>query len=169
MPKTASSIFCSIFNLIFSSPPAFALSSLLPPSLSASHSFLPSFPLPILSFMGPQVACQSAESQEQVETILAENDALRTNLAALEQVPGSAFWAKGSGSVEVMKLKAVTIHFYKGEGYVYYIYSIREAKWPATIRVWRIPVLFIAFTFLPSSSILCVCEMCMDYQHFLLR
>ncbi|XP_043935943.1 GRIP1-associated protein 1 isoform X2 [Protopterus annectens] len=33
-----------------------------------------------------QVACQSAESQEQVESILSENDALRTNLAALEQI-----------------------------------------------------------------------------------
>ncbi|XP_069040566.1 GRIP1-associated protein 1 isoform X1 [Lepisosteus oculatus] len=32
-----------------------------------------------------QVACQSAVSQEQVESILTENDALRTNLAALEQ------------------------------------------------------------------------------------
>ncbi|KAG5838857.1 hypothetical protein ANANG_G00228090 [Anguilla anguilla] len=32
-----------------------------------------------------QVACQSAVSQEQVENILSENDALRTNLAALEQ------------------------------------------------------------------------------------
>ncbi|XP_061470250.1 GRIP1-associated protein 1 isoform X2 [Rhineura floridana] len=36
-----------------------------------------------------QVACQSAESQEQVETILTENDALRTNLAALEQIQTS--------------------------------------------------------------------------------
>ncbi|XP_043357470.1 GRIP1-associated protein 1 isoform X1 [Dermochelys coriacea] len=36
-----------------------------------------------------QVACQSAESQEQVETILSENDALRTNLAALEQIQTS--------------------------------------------------------------------------------
>lgn len=34
-----------------------------------------------------QVACQSAVSQEQVEGMLSENDALRTNLAALEQVP----------------------------------------------------------------------------------
>ncbi|XP_069040569.1 GRIP1-associated protein 1 isoform X2 [Lepisosteus oculatus] len=33
-----------------------------------------------------QVACQSAVSQEQVESILTENDALRTNLAALEQI-----------------------------------------------------------------------------------
>ncbi|KAJ8371299.1 hypothetical protein SKAU_G00113270 [Synaphobranchus kaupii] len=33
-----------------------------------------------------QVACQSAVSQEQVENILGENDALRTNLAALEQI-----------------------------------------------------------------------------------
>ncbi|XP_018608460.2 GRIP1-associated protein 1 isoform X1 [Scleropages formosus] len=33
-----------------------------------------------------QVACQSAVSQEQVESILSENDALRTNLAALEQI-----------------------------------------------------------------------------------
>uniref|UniRef100_A0ACB8EP72 Uncharacterized protein n=1 Tax=Sphaerodactylus townsendi TaxID=933632 RepID=A0ACB8EP72_9SAUR len=36
-----------------------------------------------------QVACQSAESQEQVETILSENDALRTSLAALEQIQTS--------------------------------------------------------------------------------
>lgn len=33
-----------------------------------------------------QVACQSAVSQEQVEGMLTENEALRTNLAALEQV-----------------------------------------------------------------------------------
>ncbi|KAI7797971.1 GRIP1-associated protein 1, partial [Triplophysa rosa] len=33
-----------------------------------------------------QVACQSAVSQEQVEGMLSENDALRTNLAALEQI-----------------------------------------------------------------------------------
>ncbi|KAG1972126.1 GRIP1-associated protein 1 isoform X1 [Pimephales promelas] len=33
-----------------------------------------------------QVACQSAVSQEQVEGMLGENDALRTNLAALEQI-----------------------------------------------------------------------------------
>ncbi|XP_036389150.1 GRIP1-associated protein 1 isoform X1 [Megalops cyprinoides] len=33
-----------------------------------------------------QVACQSAVSQEQVESILSESDALRTNLAALEQI-----------------------------------------------------------------------------------
>uniref|UniRef100_A0A671QDI7 GRIP1-associated protein 1-like n=1 Tax=Sinocyclocheilus anshuiensis TaxID=1608454 RepID=A0A671QDI7_9TELE len=33
-----------------------------------------------------QVACQSAVSQEQVEVMLSENDALRTNLAALEQI-----------------------------------------------------------------------------------
>ncbi|XP_069501590.1 GRIP1-associated protein 1 isoform X1 [Ambystoma mexicanum] len=36
-----------------------------------------------------QVACQSAVSQEQVESILSENDALRTNLAALEQIQTS--------------------------------------------------------------------------------
>ncbi|XP_053551486.1 GRIP1-associated protein 1 isoform X3 [Bombina bombina] len=36
-----------------------------------------------------QVACQSAVSQEQVENILQENDALRTNLAALEQIQTS--------------------------------------------------------------------------------
>ncbi|KAM4663874.1 GRIP1-associated protein 1 isoform 1-T1 [Discoglossus pictus] len=36
-----------------------------------------------------QVACQSAESQEQVDNILSENDALRTNLAALEQIQTS--------------------------------------------------------------------------------
>ncbi|KAE8581861.1 hypothetical protein XENTR_v10019849 [Xenopus tropicalis] len=36
-----------------------------------------------------QVAWQSAESQEQVDTILSENDALRTNLAALEQIQSS--------------------------------------------------------------------------------
>ncbi|KAG7332687.1 hypothetical protein KOW79_004521 [Hemibagrus wyckioides] len=33
-----------------------------------------------------QVACQSAVSQEQVEGMLTENEALRTNLAALEQI-----------------------------------------------------------------------------------
>ncbi|TRY72807.1 hypothetical protein DNTS_009507 [Danionella cerebrum] len=33
-----------------------------------------------------QVACQSAVSQEQVENMLSENEALRTNLAALEQI-----------------------------------------------------------------------------------
>ncbi|KAM9113439.1 LOW QUALITY PROTEIN: GRIP1-associated protein 1 [Pangshura tecta] len=36
-----------------------------------------------------QVACQSTETQEHVETILSENDALRTNLAALEQIQTS--------------------------------------------------------------------------------
>ncbi|KAG8548296.1 hypothetical protein GDO81_025857 [Engystomops pustulosus] len=36
-----------------------------------------------------QVAWQSAESQEQVGNILSENDALRTNLAALEQIQTS--------------------------------------------------------------------------------
>ncbi|KAM8934386.1 LOW QUALITY PROTEIN: GRIP1-associated protein 1 [Pelodytes ibericus] len=36
-----------------------------------------------------QVALQSVESQEQVENILSENDALRTNLAALEQIQTS--------------------------------------------------------------------------------
>ncbi|XP_056396869.1 GRIP1-associated protein 1 isoform X2 [Hyla sarda] len=36
-----------------------------------------------------QVAWQSAESQEQVDQILSENDALRTNLAALEQIQTS--------------------------------------------------------------------------------
>ncbi|XP_040298327.1 GRIP1-associated protein 1 isoform X1 [Bufo bufo] len=36
-----------------------------------------------------QVAWQSAESQEQVDNILSENDALRTNLAALEQIQTS--------------------------------------------------------------------------------
>ncbi|MGH0130089.1 UNVERIFIED_CONTAM: hypothetical protein FKN15_040927 [Acipenser sinensis] len=39
-----------------------------------------------LNSLKEQVACQSAESQEQVESILTENDALRTNLAALEQI-----------------------------------------------------------------------------------
>ncbi|XP_026532106.1 GRIP1-associated protein 1 isoform X1 [Notechis scutatus] len=42
-----------------------------------------------LQTLQDQVACQSAESQEQVETILSENDALRTNLAALEQIQTS--------------------------------------------------------------------------------
>ncbi|XP_053145636.1 GRIP1-associated protein 1 isoform X1 [Hemicordylus capensis] len=42
-----------------------------------------------LQALQEQVACQSAESQEQVETILSENDALRTNLAALEQIQTS--------------------------------------------------------------------------------
>ncbi|XP_061470249.1 GRIP1-associated protein 1 isoform X1 [Rhineura floridana] len=42
-----------------------------------------------LQALQDQVACQSAESQEQVETILTENDALRTNLAALEQIQTS--------------------------------------------------------------------------------
>ncbi|KAJ7317515.1 hypothetical protein JRQ81_003677 [Phrynocephalus forsythii] len=42
-----------------------------------------------LQALQDQVACQSAESQEQVETILSENDALRTNLAALEQIQTS--------------------------------------------------------------------------------
>ncbi|XP_060619114.2 GRIP1-associated protein 1 isoform X1 [Anolis sagrei] len=42
-----------------------------------------------LQALHDQVACQSAESQEQVETILTENDALRTNLAALEQIQTS--------------------------------------------------------------------------------
>ncbi|XP_029466318.1 GRIP1-associated protein 1 isoform X1 [Rhinatrema bivittatum] len=42
-----------------------------------------------LQALQEQVACQSAESQEQVESILSENDALRTNLAALEQIQTS--------------------------------------------------------------------------------
>nr|XP_056708249.1 GRIP1-associated protein 1 [Euleptes europaea] len=42
-----------------------------------------------LQALQDQVACQSAESQEQVESILSENDALRTNLAALEQIQTS--------------------------------------------------------------------------------
>uniref|UniRef100_A0A8C7CYA0 GRIP1 associated protein 1 n=1 Tax=Oncorhynchus kisutch TaxID=8019 RepID=A0A8C7CYA0_ONCKI len=40
----------------------------------------------VLHALKDQVACQSAVSQEQVESILTENDALRTNLAALEQI-----------------------------------------------------------------------------------
>ncbi|XP_039365757.1 GRIP1-associated protein 1 isoform X1 [Mauremys reevesii] len=36
-----------------------------------------------------QAACQSAQTQENVETILSENEALRTNLAALEQIQTS--------------------------------------------------------------------------------
>uniref|UniRef100_A0A6Q2YC67 GRIP1 associated protein 1 n=1 Tax=Esox lucius TaxID=8010 RepID=A0A6Q2YC67_ESOLU len=40
----------------------------------------------VLHTLKDQVACQSAVSQEQVESILTENDALRTNLAALEQI-----------------------------------------------------------------------------------
>ncbi|XP_064415376.1 GRIP1-associated protein 1 isoform X5 [Latimeria chalumnae] len=39
-----------------------------------------------LQALRDQVANQSAESQEQVESILSENDALRTGLAALEQI-----------------------------------------------------------------------------------
>ncbi|XP_077185602.1 GRIP1-associated protein 1 isoform X1 [Paroedura picta] len=42
-----------------------------------------------LQALQDQVACQSAESQEQVESILSENDALRTSLAALEQIQTS--------------------------------------------------------------------------------
>lgn len=54
--------------------------------------FLNSFLVPPVSFLCTrgtlvlQVANQSAVSQEQVDNILQENDALRTNLAALEQV-----------------------------------------------------------------------------------
>ncbi|KAL1021167.1 hypothetical protein UPYG_G00009680 [Umbra pygmaea] len=40
----------------------------------------------VLHTLKDQVACQSAVSQEHVESILTENDALRTNLAALEQI-----------------------------------------------------------------------------------
>uniref|UniRef100_A0AAR2LNA2 GRIP1 associated protein 1 n=1 Tax=Pygocentrus nattereri TaxID=42514 RepID=A0AAR2LNA2_PYGNA len=40
----------------------------------------------VCCLMELQVACQSAVSQEQVEGMLSENDALRTNLAALEQI-----------------------------------------------------------------------------------
>nr|XP_033778849.1 GRIP1-associated protein 1 isoform X4 [Geotrypetes seraphini]XP_033778859.1 GRIP1-associated protein 1 isoform X4 [Geotrypetes seraphini] len=42
-----------------------------------------------LQALQEQVACQSAESLEQVESILSENDALRTSLAALEQIQTS--------------------------------------------------------------------------------
>ncbi len=55
-------LFSSVLSVLF---------SLLPPACGAS----------VL-----QVANQSAVSQEQVDNILQENDALRTNLAALEQV-----------------------------------------------------------------------------------
>lgn len=53
--------------------------------------FLPSFALLFLSSPRSrpprrQAAKQSAVSQERVDNILQENDALRTNLAALEQV-----------------------------------------------------------------------------------
>lgn len=41
---------------------------------------------PTCGALALQVASQSAVSQEQVDNILQENDALRTNLAALEQV-----------------------------------------------------------------------------------
>ncbi|XP_078394105.1 GRIP1-associated protein 1-like, partial [Cetorhinus maximus] len=40
----------------------------------------------VLQTLRDQVECQSAECQEQVESILSENDALRTGLAALEQI-----------------------------------------------------------------------------------
>nr|XP_029501693.1 GRIP1-associated protein 1-like [Oncorhynchus nerka] len=40
----------------------------------------------VLHTLRDQIACQSAVSQEQVENILTENDALRTNLVALEQI-----------------------------------------------------------------------------------
>ncbi|XP_036803490.1 GRIP1-associated protein 1 isoform X3 [Oncorhynchus mykiss] len=40
----------------------------------------------VLHTLRDQIACQSAVSQEQVESILTENDALRTNLVALEQI-----------------------------------------------------------------------------------
>ncbi|KAM9504863.1 GRIP1-associated protein 1 isoform 4-T4 [Salvelinus alpinus] len=40
----------------------------------------------VLHTLRDQIACQSAVSQEQVEGILTENDALRTNLVALEQI-----------------------------------------------------------------------------------
>ena len=56
------SLFCSVLSVPF---------SLLPPACDA---------------LVLQVANQSAVSQEQVDNILQENDALRTNLAALEQV-----------------------------------------------------------------------------------
>ncbi|XP_059805484.1 GRIP1-associated protein 1 [Hypanus sabinus] len=38
------------------------------------------------TLLRPQMECQSAECQEQVESVLSENDALRTGLAALEQI-----------------------------------------------------------------------------------
>lgn len=37
-------------------------------------------------WVGEQVSMRSADAQEQVEGLLAENNALRTSLAALEQV-----------------------------------------------------------------------------------
>lgn len=65
----------------FSSPCTLSFSSLSPPSLPGWCPLC----YPVCGSV-IQVACQSAVSQEQVESILTENDALRTNLAALEQV-----------------------------------------------------------------------------------
>ncbi|TTF87024.1 GRIP1-associated protein 1 [Bagarius yarrelli] len=58
----------------------------LPVSLFRFLSFSPSFRGRAWFWVELQVACQSAVSQEQVEGMLSENDALRTNLAALEQI-----------------------------------------------------------------------------------
>lgn len=58
----------------------------------ASVRLSPFFPVPLfwtcshLSWGWGQVSSQSADAQEQVEGLLAENSALRTSLAALEQV-----------------------------------------------------------------------------------
>ena len=54
--------------------------------LAASRSCLPVLdPLSLVVGWG-QVSLQSADAQEQVEGLLTENNALRTSLAALEQV-----------------------------------------------------------------------------------
>uniref|UniRef100_A0A674F0U8 GRIP1 associated protein 1 n=1 Tax=Salmo trutta TaxID=8032 RepID=A0A674F0U8_SALTR len=50
--------------------------------LSANQVTHPDVACPVMR----SIACQSAVSQEQVESILTENDALRTNLVALEQI-----------------------------------------------------------------------------------
>lgn len=69
---------CSPFN--FTSLLSFSLPDISPPFLATS--LLP----PACGVVALHTATQSAVSQEQVENILQENDALRTNLAALEQV-----------------------------------------------------------------------------------
>uniref|UniRef100_A0AAQ4PD46 GRIP1 associated protein 1 n=1 Tax=Gasterosteus aculeatus aculeatus TaxID=481459 RepID=A0AAQ4PD46_GASAC len=84
MPAVIST-YCSVFlTFSFSSVSSFSLPLVL---VFYSWFFVPCFlPPPPCGLSVLQAANQSAVSQEQVDNILQENDALRTNLAALEQI-----------------------------------------------------------------------------------
>lgn len=88
---SSSSLFCHLYTLFLfpsSVPCVVVFFFLFYFTLFWFVSFCVLFPpTPPAGGVAPlQVASQSAVSQEQVDSILQENDALRTNLAALEQV-----------------------------------------------------------------------------------